>query len=246
MEHKLPSIKFLRLGLLLFVVCLVSAKAKGNDVAYLSYTGTLGTPEDVVEATFQLTSPDTVDFFTWGFGGGTNVSGRAIAPGGFDPLIALFAGSEATATMYADGFGNPVADADNLLNAPWSFVGNCPPAGTVAIGTNEDCGDVFMQVALPAGMYTLLLTDANYIPFALYDNGALSEGFLDVTAGVFQTCDPVANDCITADGNYALDIVSTRADLRPTPEPGFLSLLGAIPAVLAGIQLRRRCTMPRA
>jgi hypothetical protein len=245
MERKHSPNKFLRFGLLLFVTCLVSAKAKGNAVAYLSYTGGLGTPEDTVEATFELMAPDTLEFFTWGFGGGTNVSGHAIAPGGFDPLIVLFAGDAATATMYVDGFGNPVADADNLLNAPWSFVGNCPPAGTVAIGTNKDCGDVFMQVALPAGTYTLLLTDANYIPFAIYDNGALSEGFLDLTAGVFQTCDPVANACITPSGNYALDIVSTRADLRPTPEPAFLSLLGVVPAVLAGIQVRRRRTMPR-
>jgi hypothetical protein len=31
---------------------------------------------------------------------------------------------------------------------------------------------------------------ANYIPRAVYDNGALCEGFVDLTSGVFQICDP--------------------------------------------------------
>jgi hypothetical protein len=105
----------------------------------------------------------------------------------------------------------------------------------VAIGTNNDCGDVFMQAALDAGTYTLVLTDANYIPNAVYDNGALSEGFVDFTGGVFQTCDPVSNACITPNGNYAVDIVSTRSDLPTvTPEPPTLSLLCIGLAVLAG------------
>jgi hypothetical protein len=153
-------------------------------------------------------------------------------------LISLFAGSAATATIYVDGSGNPLADADNLLNAPWSFVGNCPPAGTVAIGSDSDCGDDFMQALLPAGTYTLVLTNANYSPNAIYDNGALSEGFTDLTAGVFQTCDPVSNACITTNGNYAVDITSTSAF---APEPGTVSLMAIGLAVLVGLkQVRKR------
>jgi len=200
----------------------------------LSSTGTLGTPESVFEETFTLTAADTVTFQTWGFGGGRNAAGQEISAGGFDPLIALYSGPAATATMYADGSGNPLADADNLLNPPWSFVGNCPPAGTVAIGTNQDCGDDFMQVALTAGTYTLLLSDANYIPNSIYDNGTLSEGFTDFTAGVFQTCDASVNACITPNGNYAVDILSSNADLTSTPEPSALCLLGVGLAALAG------------
>jgi hypothetical protein len=188
----------------------------------LFFTGTLATPQGVFETTFTLPSSSAVTFQTWGFGGGTNTGGQVIAPGGFDPLIALFSGPEATATMYVDGSGNPLADADNLLNAPWSYVGNCPPAGTVAIGSDNDCGDDFMQIVLTAGTYTLVLTDANYIAIAIYDDGALSEGFTDLTAGVFQTCDPVSNACITTSGNYAVDITLTSVF---TPEPGALSLM---------------------
>src|ERR1700733_5702008 len=197
------------------------------------FTGTLTTPESVLEATFTLPASSIVTFETWGFGGGTNAGGQVIPAGGFDPLISLFSGPVATATMYVDGSGNPVADADNLLNPPWSYVGNCPPAGTVAIGSDSDCGDDFMQLILPVGTYTLVLTDANYIPNAIFDNGALSEGFTDLTAGVFQTCDPVSNACISPNGNYAVDITSTSGF---TPEPGALLLVAAGLAALTGLK----------
>ncbi len=173
-----------------------------------------------------------------------NAEGNAIPAGGFDPLIALFTGPVATANIYVDGSGNPLADADNLFNAPWSFVGNCPPAGTVAIGANADCGDDLMQIALPAGVYTLVLTDANYQPDALYDNGSLSEGFLDLTGGQFQTCDAGDNTCIAPNGNFAVDITSATGP-NPTPEPGSLSLLGACIGTLAALkQLTKRRMAP--
>jgi hypothetical protein len=217
-----------------FLSAHLTASASG-----LFLTGTLGTPESALETTFTLPSAQTVTFQTWGFGGGTNGAGTPIPAGGFDPLLSLFAGSISTATIYVDGSGNPLADADNLLNAPWSYVGNCPPAGTVAIGTGQDCGDDFMQLILPAGTYTLVLTDANYIPAAIYDNGALSEGFVDFTNGVFQTCDPVSNACITPNGNYAADILFTAA-----PEPGSLALLSLGLAALAGLGRRFRRQFP--
>src|ERR1700677_2572024 len=228
------------------VLFLLAAAACRLSAESLSFTGTLSSPESAFESTFILAAADTVTFQTWGFGGGTNAAGQPIAAGGFDPLIALFNGPAATATMYVDGLGNPLADADNLSNSPWSYVGNCPPAGTVAIGANNDCGDDFMQVGLSAGIYTLLLTDANYLPNAIFDNGALSEGFTDFSAGVFQTCDPVANACISPNGNYAVDIVSTQADLSKVPEPSALSLLGIGIAGLAGLKkLTKRRVTPR-
>jgi hypothetical protein len=227
------------------VLCLLAATAVGLSAESLSYTGTLSTPEDVFETTFTLTAADTVTLQTWGFGGGTNAAGQVIAAGGFDPLIALFSGIGPSATIVVDGSNNPLADADNLLNPPWSFVGNCGPAGLVNIGGDSDCGDDYMQTALGAGTYTLLLTDANYIPNAVWDNGSLSEGYADLTGGVFQTCDPVSNACITPNGNYAVDIVTAQADLgTPVPEPPTLPLLCIGLAVLAGMKLstNRRIT----
>jgi hypothetical protein len=222
------------------VVCLLAAAACSLSANSLSFTGTLDSPESVFEDTFILTAADTVTFQTWGFGGGTNAAGLPIPSGGFDPLIALFNGPPAVAAMFVDGSGNPLVDADNLFNPPWSFVGNCPPAGTVAIGTNRDCGDDSMKLVLSAGTYTVLLSDANYVPNSVYDNGLLSEGFTDLTGGVFQTCD-TDGSCITPNGNYAVDIVSAHSDLTNAPEPLALSLLGAGLAALAGLkQLRKR------
>jgi len=202
----------------------------------LSFTGTLDTPESVFEQGFTLSSEDTIFFQTWGFGGGINAAGQTIPAGGFDPMIALFAGTGLNAAIVTDGGGNPIADGDSLSNPPWSFVGNCPAAGTVAIGVNNDCGDDDIQVALPAGTYTLLLTDANYTPNAVYDNGTLSEGFTDFTDGVFQTCD-TDGSCIAPNGNFAVDIVSSQPGLTSiSPEPSALSLLGLGFAALAGLK----------
>jgi len=232
-----------RLKMYSAAACLLAVTACSLPAESLSFTGTLSSPESVFDETFTLSSADTVSFQTWGFGGGINAAGQVIPAGGFDPLIALFSGSPATAMMYVDGSGNPLADADNLANPPWSFVGNCPPAGTVAIGTNNDCGDDFMQAALGAGTYTLVLTDANYIPNAIYDNGALSEGFVDFTGGVFQTCD-TDGSCITPNGNYAVDILSAKSDLTSTPEPSALPLLVVCLSALVSAKLLRKWRMP--
>lgn len=229
---------------LLFAVCLLSLSASAS-AASLSYTGFLSSPESDAQFTFTLQSANTVTFQTWGFGGGINAAGQIIPAGGFDPLIALFSGS--TAAIVTDGLGDPYADADNLVNGPSadptaiSFVGNCPPAGTVAIGVNSDCGDDFMLVHLSAGTYTISLSDASYVPAAVYDNGTLGEGFIDLTGGAFQTCDSTDGSCITPDASYALDIVSPGL----TPEPSAWSLLGIGLAALAGMkQLKKRRETP--
>jgi len=115
----------------------------------LSYIGALSGPEDMFEATFSLLATANLKIDTWGFGGGTNAAGAVIPAGGFDPWIALFSGPAATATIYAIA-GVPAADADTLSNPPISFVGNCPPAGMVVIGTgsgNSVCGDDLLQIA---------------------------------------------------------------------------------------------------
>ena len=160
------------------------------DASPLFYAGALATPEDIFTQTFTIAVTQDIAIATWGFGGGT-VSGNVIPAGGFDPLVALYAGDLSTASIVTVA-GNPAADADTLS----TFVGNCPPAGLVTIGTGSGssiCGDDRLVVdGVAPGIYTLVLSDANYVPFSVNPgppaSTLLSDGFADLTGGVFQTC----------------------------------------------------------
>jgi len=213
-----------------------SCTTTGNTI---SCTGNLSAPENVFTDTFTaLGSSVTVQ--TFGFGGGTNAAGQAIPAGGFDSLVALFAGTGPTATILVDGSLNPVASADNLT----LFSPGCPPAGTVLMGVTNVCGDNALVATLTPGLtYTLLLTDANFVPFAVNPGPPtsvnLSDGFGDLTGGVFQTCnfDAKGQTCITPTGNFAVDISPAA-----TPEPATLLLLGS---GLFGLGWRVRRRAPR-
>jgi hypothetical protein len=194
------------------------------------FAGTLATPEDTFTESFIVPIAQNIRITTWGFGGGT-VAGNVVSPGGFDPLVALYSGDLSTASIVSVG-GNPAADADTLS----SFVANCPPAGFVTIGTgagNSVCGDDSLIVPLAAGIYTLLLSDANYIPLSVDpgppSSSLLSDGFTDFTGGVFQTCNTTSDGtfCITPTGNYAVELQGS-ADRGPelVPEPGAWALMG--------------------
>ena len=203
-----------------------------------SFTGTLATPESTFTTTFTLATAGDVTLQTWGFGGGTNAAGTSIPAGGFDPLLALFAGIGSGAPILTDGMGNPFGTSDTLSNYS-GFVG-CPPAGTVNIG-GAVCGDITMSLALASGTYTILLSDANYVPNAIFDNGTLGEGFTDLTGGAFQTCNISggATTCVDDTGNWAFDLMTVGA--TNVPEPATLLLLASgLIAVRAGLPPARR------
>ena len=185
----------------------------------ISYTGTLANSTDTVTESVTLTSAGAVVVQTYGFGGGVNAAGTTITPGGFDPFIGVF-----------DSLGNLIqGTSDSLSNyaSPVNYAG-CPMAGTVNIGLYlNQCGDVRLLVGLAAGTYSILLSDANYQPNALFDSpnyGNLSEGFTDFTGGVFQTCADVSN-CISPSANWAMDVTTTGAQAT-APEPAEVGLVG--------------------
>jgi PEP-CTERM motif-containing protein len=208
-----------------------SCTTTGNTISCI---GNLSVPENVFTDTFvALGSSVTVQ--TFGFGGGTNAAGQVISAGGFDSLVALFAGTGPTATILVDGSGNPIASADNLT----LFSPGCPSAGTVLMGVTNVCGDNALVATLTPGLtYTLLLTDANFVPCAVNPGPPPANGcttnlsanpvdpsqYGDLTGGVFQTCnfDSSGLTCITPTGNFAVDISPAA-----TPEPATLVLLGS-------------------
>ncbi|MFZ0211285.1 MAG: DVUA0089 family protein [Candidatus Acidiferrales bacterium] len=211
----------------LAVILLAAVAANANSTS-LSYTGALGSAQSTFALVFNVGggTSQNVDFQTWGFGGGTNAAGNLIGAGGFDPSLALFFGQGPLASLI-----NGTADNEGNFG---SFIG-CGPAGTVGFSNGDSvCGDINMSISLAPGTYTLVLSDANFIPNSFFDNGTLGEGFTDFTGGVFQTCDfnsmGVMN-CITPSANWAFDVTDTTgANLSvptsSTPEPASFFLLG--------------------
>lgn len=232
----------MRLAKTTFVVLGVLVVLAGSAFAdSSSYTGTLANSTDTYSLVFNTagSSNENVTIQTWGFGGGVNAAGQTIASGGFDPFVGIFSGTGSAATIVTDGLGDPYGTSDALSNFG-GFAG-CPPAGTVNIGGSV-CGDVTTQLALLPGTYTLLLSDALYIPNAVFDNGTLGEGFSDFTGGAFQTCNTDssgATTCATDTANWAFDLTTSSGMTVPAPEPRSLFLLAG---GLCAVEFwRRRC-----
>jgi hypothetical protein len=209
----------------------------------VSYSGTLGigqagnTCSNAYDAscffqlTFTLNSTTIVSLQTWSFGGtngGYDAAGNSVPAGGFDPLVAFWSGTGPTATLI-DGSADVLGDYV-------SYQG-CPPAGTVAFSNGDVCGDLTTQFTLPAGAYTITLSDAAYQPCALVSLGCLTlgDGFNDLTGGVFQTCNynGITDACITPNQNWLFDFNGPAA---PVPEPPTVLLF----ASGVGLCCRRR------
>ena len=205
--------------------------------AGVSATGVFGTTEDVFLEQFTLVASTAVTVQTYGFGGGMNAAGATIPSGGFDSLVALFSGPETSASILMSG-GNSIASDP----ATTQFFSGCPPAGNAPVGTEVICGDNKLTATLPAGSYTLLLSDAGYQPFAFNpgDPSAFdltsAGSYGDLTGGVFQTCND-RGECITPNGDFAVDLLFASAQI---PEPGSLLLLGSGLAALAWHRKRRK------
>ena len=185
----------------------------------VSYTGILANTEDSFSVAVNVGVNSTVTLQTYGFGGGVNAAGTTIAPGGFDPFVGFFSGTGDTALF--------IGGTSDLLT---NDTPGCPPAGTVAVGSVPgQCGDVGLSFSgLQAGTYTVLLTDGEYLPSAVFENSPafLGDGFIDLTGGAFQTCVDGEN-CNTDTAAWALDVTGAEGSVAsPVPEPTSLDLVG--------------------
>jgi hypothetical protein len=171
-----------------------------------SFEGLFLTDDQVQLFDFTLASGSTVTLQSWGYGGGTNSANTVIAPGGFDSYF----------TWYASD-GTQIGQDDDSCGAGHAH--------------NGTCLDAYAQVFLPAGSYTLALTQYYNLP-----NGNLSDGFSEQGQGNFTAnggclafCDIFGN---TNNGNWAVDILNvasaTQVGGSATPEPStwVLSIAG--------------------
>lgn len=107
-----------------------------------SFTGNFVKDDDKPSFQFVLNAPGVVTIRTWGYAGGTNAFGRVIPAGGFDPTIQFF---DSTGLLFG-------------LNQD----GTCMQVAKDPVSGN--CFDSYYSQPIPAGTYTLYLTE--------YDNQA--------------------------------------------------------------------------
>ena len=171
-----------------------------------SFEGLFLTDDQVQLFDFTLATGSTVTMQSWGYGGGTNANGQLVPAGGFDSFFTWFAGN-----------GSQIGTNDDV---------GC---GGPTNSHNGACLDAYAQVFLPAGSYTLALTQSGNEPI-----GDLSDGFTEQGQGDFTAngncpafCDLLGN---TDNGNWAVDIsnVTSATEVGATPEPStwVLSIAG--------------------
>src|SRR5438552_3213354 len=201
-----------------------SAKA-GN----FSFVGTFTQDDNVQLFNFTLSASAIVTFRTYSYAGGTNANGMTILRGGFDPNLALF-NSATTFLLIQNDNGVGVA-TDPATSRAW---------------------DSLQTINLPAGNYTLALTESNN--FAVgpsLTNGFTRQGQGNFTgsrdarclSGQFVDASNVSpGDC--RDGNWAVDILNVTSAQRvggatPVPEPASILLMISGFAGIA-LKIRRR------
>ena len=187
--------------------------------ANFAFTGLFLNDSDSHYFTFSTSGGTTIR--TLSYGGGTNVVGNLISPGGFDPLLNIF-----------DMTGTQVGSADD------SSGGNACLGG-ITSGT-EGCLDSYFQGSLAPGTYILVVTQFDNVA-----NGpTLSDGFTPGSACVASFCDGFDNTTART-GNWAVDILTadSASDISAAPEPGTIALAGF--GVAAFTLIRRRSSYIR-
>lgn len=151
--------------------------------------GVLSGPNEKETITFgydPLINGSILDIQSWGYGGtadapgGTNATGFVIPAGGFDPIIALFLGTGAGATIVPGGVNDD---------------GNCPPGHA-----SPFCFDSTLHfTSLGAGTYTLVLTAFSNFPIGpTFGDGYTNTGTFDGRTSKFAF-DVVASNPVVTD-----------------------------------------------
>jgi PEP-CTERM motif len=187
-----------------------------------SFAGAFGADDQKQSFILRLDAPATVTFVTLSYAGGTNAAGDLIGAGGFDPVLSLFTGA-----MDASG-----------VNIGGNNDGGCGFVGTDLV--TGACWDSYFDAVLPAGYYTLVLTQADNLPIGpTLGDGFLREGQGDFTGPMLLGSPGRFWDANLdqRDGHWAVDILNV-ASAAAVPEPA--SFAAAAIGLLAVAALRRK------
>ena len=137
----------------------------GVSAASVSWQGALklspGAANDTATYKFAVSAMSTISIQSYGYNGssgapgGTNLAGRVISSGGFDPYITVFKGSGPSATFLASSDDGPCL----------------PPNG-------NQCPDSSLSLTLSPGAYTLVVEAFDNMSLAEnLGTGTLGDGF---------------------------------------------------------------------
>lgn len=174
-------------------------------------SGTLGSKNQVLEASFSLTSTTNLVISTSSYGGGANANGTTAMAGGFMPSLVLY--NSAGNYMAGEIFPSPTGKMDPTTNL---------------------VGDAYLtKMNLAAGSYILALSDYSVQQLPTATN--LSDGF-DNPGGGTAFSDVQGN---ARNGNYSLNITGPSAAAVPEPATFWL-MVPALGAVVTAIRKRSK------
>lgn len=183
------------LGAATLALMAAQAPAAAHSVA-----GTFISDDQVQLVPFRTASSGLVTIETFGYAGGVNAEGTAVAAGGFDPVFALF-GSDGTLLGYGDDGATRV---DPVTGGAF---------------------DAVLAISLPAGDYVVALSQ--FDNFAI--GPTFAAGFLEAGSGNFTAaygcaagrfCDV---NGANRNGSFAISISGATV-----PEPTTLALVGLL------------------
>jgi hypothetical protein len=197
------------------VMALLGIGMGAAQAATQSVQGAFLQDDELFSTSVWLSQDDQLSVQTFSFAGGLNGQGQPIAAGGFAPVLALF------------------AEGGELLQLARGSSGACgdPSSPDPASGF---CWDAGFSMALPAGHYTLVLSQDGNEPLGpLLGDGYSQAGTPDYT-GLNYLGQPglhfVQVDASQRSGLWAFDV---QAASVPEPASALLWLLGATGLIVA-------------